>query len=143
MKRVILALLVVTVVVAGAAFGLARWLRWRSCAAPSVNLTRELGLTGVQAAEVAKLEAEFEKKLADCCTAHCAARADLSQALDDPARAAACCQRMCDAQVASEKAALDHLLKVRALLTPEQQRRHTVLVQQQLTGACPMRLHQP
>ena len=37
--------------------------------------------------------------------------------------------------------ALEHIFQVRALLTPEQQQRHIELVRQQLTGACPMRLH--
>ena len=143
MKRTILALLVVTLLVAGTAFGVARWLRCRSCAAPAADITRGLDLTGPQADAVAKLDAEFQKKLSGICAAHCAARADLSKSLDDPAKAAACCQRMCDAQVSSEKAALEHILQVRALLTPAQQQRHTALVQQQLTGACPMRQHQP
>lgn len=143
MKRTILPLLVVTVVVAGAAFSLARWLRCQSCVAPKPDLRRALNLTEVQATQVARLEAEYEKRLAEICTAHCAARAELAGSLADPVKSAACCQRMCDAQTASEKAALDHLLKIRALLTPEQQQRHTALVQQQLTGACPMRLHRP
>lgn len=143
MKRTIFALLIVTLIVAGSAFGVARWLRCRSCATPNTDITRELGLTGTQAAAVAKLDAEFQKKLSALCAAHCAARADLSQSLDDPGKAANCCQRMCDAQVGSEKAALEHIFRVRDLLTPEQQKRHITLVQRQLTGACPMRLHRP
>jgi Spy/CpxP family protein refolding chaperone len=143
MKRTILALLVVTALVAGTAFGVARWLRCRACAAPTTDIIRELGLTGSQAAAVAKLDAEFQKELGEICAAHCAARADLAKSLDDPAKAAACCQRMCAAQAASEKAALEHIFRIRALLTPEQQQRHIELVQRQLTGACPMRLHQP
>jgi Spy/CpxP family protein refolding chaperone len=140
MKRTILALLVVTLLVAGTAFGVACWLRCRSCAPASGNLTRELNLTDAQAAEVAKLDADYEKRLGEICATHCAARADLSKSLDDPAKAAACCQRMCAAQTQSEKLALEQVFKIQAILTPEQQARHLVVVRQQLTGACPMRV---
>jgi nickel and cobalt resistance protein CnrR len=143
MKRTIFALLIVTALVAATAFGVAYWLRCRSCAAPRVNLVRELNLTGAQAAQVTALEAEYERRLAEICAAHCAARAALAAALADRAQAAECCARMCAAQSASEKLALDHVFQVRAVLTPAQQQRHLALVQQQLSGACPMRLHRP
>jgi Spy/CpxP family protein refolding chaperone len=106
-------------------------------------LRRELKLNDAQAAEVARLEADFQKRLSESCAAHCAARAALAESLADPAKAADSCQRMCAAQNDSEKAALDHILKVRALLTPEQQQRYTALVQRQLSGPCTMRLHKP
>lgn len=149
MKRTIIALFVVTLLVAGAAFGTARWLRCRSCAAPAVKLhdtawlARELKLTAAQSTQLTQLEADYQKRLADCCATHCAARADLAESLADPAKAADCSARMCDAQNDSEKASLNHILGVIAILTPEQQKRYIALVQQQLTGSCPMRLHQP
>lgn len=144
MKKTILALLVVTALVAAAAFGAARWLRSRPLKLHDPAwLRRELKLTDAQAAEVAKLEADFQKKLADCCAAHCAARAALSESLNDPTKAADNCARMCAAQSDSEKVTLDHILRVRALLTAEQQQRYTALVQQQLSGSCSMRIHQP
>ncbi len=149
MKRTILALLVVTLLVAGAAFGTAHWLRCRSCAAPAVNLhdttwlARELKLTPAQATQLTQLEADYQKRLADCCATHCAARSDLAESLADPAKAADSCARMCDAQNDSEKASLNHILRVLALLTPEQQTRYIAIIQQQLTGSCPMRVHQP
>jgi len=144
MKNTILALLVVTALVAATAFGVARWLRARPLELhDTVWLQHELNLTDAQAAEVAKLEVDFQKKLADCCTAHCAVRADLGESLADPTKAADCSRRMCAAQADSEKAALDHILRVRALLTPEQQQRYTALVQKQLNGPCTMRLRQP
>ena len=141
MKRTLLALFIVTLVVAGSAFGVAYWLRCRSCAAPKVNWAKELNLTAEQAVAFAKLEAEFDRQLADSCANHCAARTELAESLTETGKATALCQKMCDAQAASEKAALDHFRKVQALLTPEQQQRHLALVQQQLTAACPMRLH--
>ncbi len=144
MKRTILALLVVTALVAMLAFGVARWLRARPLELhDTVWLQHELNLTDAQGAEVAKLEADFQKKLADCCTAHCTARTDLGESLSDPTKAADCCQRMCAAQADSEKAALDHILRVRTLLTLPQQQRYTTLVQKQLSGPCVIRLHQP
>jgi Spy/CpxP family protein refolding chaperone len=106
-------------------------------------LTHELNLTDVQAAEVARIEADFQKKLADSCAAHCAARVALAESLTDPAKVAEHSARMCAAQTESEKAALDRILKVLALLTPEQQQRYTALVQKQLSGECTMRLHKP
>ncbi len=139
-----LALLIVTAAVATTAFGVARWLRSRPLALHDpAMLRRELKLTDAQAAEVTNLEADFQKRLADCCATHCAARATLAESLNDPTKAADCCARMCAAQNDSEKAALDHILRVRALLTPEQQQRYTALVQRQLSGPCTMRLHQP
>jgi hypothetical protein len=140
----LLALLAVTALVAATAFGVARWLRSRPLELhDTAMLRRELKLTDAQAVEVAKLEADFQKRLADCCAAHCAARGDLAESLANPTKAADACTRMCAAQNDSEKAALDHILKVRVLLTPEQQHRYTALVQQQLSGACTMRLHKP
>jgi Spy/CpxP family protein refolding chaperone len=143
MKRTLLALLIVTLIVAGSAFGVAYWLRCRSCATTKVDWVKELHLTGDQAAAFAKLETEFEKKLAACCADHCAARAALAESLTNAGKATESCRQMCAAQTASEQAALEHIFQVRALLTPEQQQRHIELVRQQLTGACPMRLHKP
>lgn len=143
MKRTLLALLIVTIVVAGAAFGIAYWFRCRSCATAKPNLVRELNLSADQAAKLAQLEAAYQKRLDDICAAHCAARSALAEALPDEAKAAEHCAQMCAAQADSEKAALEHIFQVRALLTPEQQPRHTELVRQQLAGACPMRMHQP
>jgi hypothetical protein len=134
-------LLVVTALVASAAFGIARWRRSRPLELRDVaRLRRELKLSDAQAAEVAKLEAVFQKKLADYCTAHCAARAEFAGSLKDPTKAAEACQRMCAAQNDSEKAALDHMLRVFALLTPEQQQRYTAMIQKQFSGACTMRM---
>ena len=128
---------------AAAAFGVARWLRARPLELhDTIWLQHELNLTDAQVAEVAKLEADFQKKLADCCTAHCAARADLAESFADPSKAAESCQRMCAAQADSEKASLDHILRVRALLTPAQQQRYTALIQKQLSGPCVMKAHQ-
>ncbi len=142
MKRTFIALFLVTLVVTGAAFGVARWLRCRSCAKPGkIDLVWELHLTGTQAAEVAKLEADYQKRLNEICAAHCTARAALAEALPDQTKAAGYCDKMCAAQADAEKASLEQIFKIRALLTPEQQKRHLEIVRQQLTDSCPMQVH--
>jgi len=143
MKRFFLTQFLAMLLVAVITFGIAWWLRCRSCATPRPNLTRALHLTDTQAIAVAGLDANYEKRLREICAAHCAARTELSHSLDNPNQAADCCARMCAAQADSEKAALDHILQIRALLTPEQQQRHAELFRQQWAGACPMRIHQP
>ncbi len=144
MKRTFIALLLVTFFVTGAAFGVARWLRCRGYAASvRPDLVRELHLSGTQAAEIAKLQTEYRKRLDEICVAHCAARSALAEALPDRDRAADCCAKMCAAQTDAEKAALEQIFKICALLTPDQQQRYLALVRQQLTGVCPMRMSPP
>ncbi|MCX7885718.1 MAG: Spy/CpxP family protein refolding chaperone [Verrucomicrobiae bacterium] len=140
--KTIIALLVTAVVVAVISFGLTRSLRMRPLQLHETEwLRRQLKLTDDQTAEVRKLEADFLKRLAECCARHCAARAELADALNDPKKAAECCAQMCAAQAESERAALDHILQVRALLTVQQQERYTALVRRALSGPCTMRLH--
>ncbi len=154
MKRALPALLVVMLVTASISFGVAYWLRCRACATPvgpAVHdagwLTRELSLTEAQAGQVRALETEFRAVLGKVCEQHCSARADLAAALTQPkvdsAAAQACVERMCAAEADSERATLDHILKVRAVLSPEQQTRYSAAIQAQLQGTCPMRIHQP
>lgn len=139
MKRTFIILFLVTFIVAGAAFGVARWLRCRSCAAPAKpDLVRELNLTSTQAAEIAKIDAAYEKHLADICVAHCAARTKLANSLTDRTKADVLCAQMCAAQADSEKAALERIFQIRAVLTPAQQQKYIAVVQQQLTSSCPM-----
>jgi len=152
MKTTLLAIAIAVLIATGFSFGTARWLAGRQhaqVATPLANLDlkRELNLTDTQAAEVAKLTAAYQQQLNEICAAHCAARADLAEELSrsvpDAGKAGEFCQRMCAAQSASERLTLEHILQVRSLLTPEQQQRHAALINQQLTGACPMRVHQP
>jgi len=150
MKRTVLVLLFVTLFAAGAAFGVARWLRCQTCAAAAEArdagwLTRELKLSGEQAATVTALEADYRAALSAACARHCGARARLSDTLSaasvDQAAATGCVEEMCAAEAVSERVTLDHIMKVRAVLTPEQQARYAELIRGQLSGACPMRVH--
>ena len=110
-------------------------------------LKHELKLTDAQSAEIGKLEKEFGAKVEHCCETHCGARFMLSEELAKPqvdlAKATACVDRMVAAQSESERATLDHILRVRAVLSPEQQQRYAALVSKQVCTACPMGIHKP
>ena len=154
MKRTLTALAIVTILVAGLSYGMANWCVRRVTATGTVVdlndtpwLKRELKLTDAQSAEIEKLNKEFSTKIEHCCDEHCGARFALSEELVKPqvdlAKAAACVDRMAAAQFESERATLDHILKVRAVLSPEQQQRYGALVSKQVCTACPMGLHKP
>ncbi len=150
MKKTLIALAVLTLLVTAVSFGVARWSARCAIAEPAVNLNdtawlkHELNLTVAQSAEVGKLEKDFSARIENCCEKHCDARLTLSQELAkspvDLARANACVDLMTAAQADSEHATLDHILRIRALLTPEQQQRYAKLVSQQVCSACPMGL---
>ena len=149
MKRTLIALAILTSLVAVVSFGVARWSVRRAAVEPVMNLhdagwlKQELKLTDGQAADIAKLEAEFSKTMESCCEKHCAARFELSQSMTDPAKARACVEKMCAAQNESERATLEHILRVRNVLTPAQQQQYAKLVSQQVCTACPLGLHRP
>ena len=154
MRRTLILFLGVVLFTAAAGFGVARWLRCRECALPATPrvhdaawLIRELGLNAEQTATVQALEKEFHAALMRACERHCTARAELSTTLGtaavDKPKAEACIERMCAAEALAEQATLDHILKVRAALTPAQQAKYTVAIQTQMSGSCPMRVHRP
>jgi Spy/CpxP family protein refolding chaperone len=153
MKRTLIALAILTISVTGLSYGVASWCVHRSTS-PSVAdvndtawLKRELQLTDAQGAQVDGLDKEFRAKLNQCCDAHCAARLTLSKELARPqvdlAEASACVDRMAGAQSQSERDTLDHILRVRAVLTREQQQRYATLVSQQVCMAGPMGMKSP
>lgn len=105
-------------------------------------LTRELGLNDAQADEIKSLHASLGVKLNDCCMRHCAARARLAQALaaetNGTAQAETILAEMCRAYEESERATLEHMRRVRALLTPEQRKHFDEMITACLCGACSM-----
>jgi nickel and cobalt resistance protein CnrR len=122
---------VLVVLVAGAAaFAVTRWTACHRCANSlgclgNVGpLSRELRLTEVQAGAVRHLQSNLSATLAACCARHCAARAQLADALrnatNGTAEARAIVAQMCRAEADSELATLEHIQQVRSLLTPEQ-----------------------
>ena len=147
MKKTLIALAVLSLLVTAVSFGVARWSVHCAMTAPPVNrndtawLKHELNLTDAQTAEVGKLEKDFTAKIDNCCVKHCDARfalgAELAKSPVDLAGANACVDRMAAAQADSERATLDHILRVRALLTPDQQQHYAKLVSQQLCYANP------
>ena len=154
MKRTLTALAILGLLVTALSYGVANWCVRRATASePAVDLhdaawlKRELKLTDAQSVEIEKLEKEFSAKVEHCCETHCGARFTLSEELAKPqvdlAKAAACVDRMVAAESESERATLDHILRVRAVLSPEQQQRYAALVSKQVCTACPLGLHHP
>jgi len=155
MKKTLTALAILTLAVVGLAFGVARWSVRRAVAAeqPSINLNdtgwlrRELKLTEAQTTKIEELDKDFRTRIEGCCAKHCSARFTLSEELAKPqvdlANTAKCVDRMAAAQAESERVTLDHILRVRAVLTPDQQKRYALLVSQQVCTACPMGMHHP
>jgi Spy/CpxP family protein refolding chaperone len=104
-------------------------------------LKQNLKLTPVQVGEIQKFEAEFQKQFNEMCAAHCDARLALGDELakpqPDPAKAQSCVERMNKAQASAENATLEHILKVRTVLTDEQARRYGQLVREQVCSVIP------
>jgi Spy/CpxP family protein refolding chaperone len=148
MKKTLVALAVLTLLVTAVSFGVARWSVHCAMTAPTVNLNdtawlkHELNLTDAQIAEVGKLDRDFNTKIGNCCDKHCDARLALSKELEkstiDLPKVNACVDQMTAAQAESEHATLNHILGIRALLTPEQQQHYAKLVSQQVCNSCPI-----
>jgi Spy/CpxP family protein refolding chaperone len=126
----------------GMSFAMSRWFISRVQPQAVVNihdaawLNRELGLSETQRREVAALEKDFRSKLNASCAEHCAARFALGDELikpqPDPERARADVERMNQIQAGAERATLEHILRVRALLTEEQARRYSAIIRDQV-----------
>lgn len=142
MKKIFALVGIVAVFSTGLSFAMSRWLASRRPTQMTVNihdttwLKSELNLTDPQAAEIRKLEAEFQTKLNAACTEHCAARFALGDELMKPKpdveKARADVERMNRVQAGSERATLDHILKVRALLTNDQAKRYSAIIHDQV-----------
>jgi Spy/CpxP family protein refolding chaperone len=150
MKRTLAALTVLILGVTTLSYGVASWCVHRSMKGVVVDLNdtawlkRELQLTDAQDGEIEKLNEEFYAKLQHCCDAHCAARFTLSEELAkstvDLSKANTCIDRMAAAQADSERATLDHILRVRAVLTSDQRQHYAALVSKQVCTMGPLGL---
>jgi Spy/CpxP family protein refolding chaperone len=104
------------------------------------RLSRLLNLTPAQAAEIRSLGGEHLRGVQAACDRHCRARCALAVLVlqDDapPAELRARVDEMCRAQADADLATVDHILKIRKVLTPEQQERFDRLLGQCLCGAC-------
>jgi Spy/CpxP family protein refolding chaperone len=153
MKRTLTAIAILIFGVTALSYGVASWCVRRSGSGAVIDLNdtgwlkRELKLTDAQSAEIEKLNKGYAAKVEHCCELHCGARFTLGEELAKPqvdlARAAVCVDHMATAQSESEHATLDHILRVRAVLTPAQQQQYAALVSKQVCTACPLGLHHP
>jgi hypothetical protein len=142
MKRILLSVAIAAVLAGGVSFVAARWMGVRPQPIHETGwLSGQLGLSAEQTEAVRQLESEFRETLNRDCAAHCEARYELGKSLTDPAAAGACVDRMCAAQSSAERATMGHILKVRGLLRPDQQKKYDALIQRQLSTACPMGVH--
>ena len=150
MKRIVALVAVVAVVSAGLSFGMSRWLIRRGQPQMLLNihdtawLSHELNLSESQRRDVKKMEIDFQSRLNTSCAAHCAARfalgVELMKSNPDTEKARANVERMNQAQAEAEQTTLEHILKVRALLTDEQARRYAAIIQNQV---CSMPMGRP
>ena len=103
-------------------------------------LNRELKLTDAQAREIKALHMTLDARLAECCERHCRIRARLGQALvsetDGGTQAEAIIAEMSRAYEESERATLDHLRQLRAVLNTEQRKRFDVMITNCLCRPC-------
>ena len=138
MKRLLPALAIIVVLATGVSFGLMRWTMSRQPTATNLHdtgwLKRELKLTDAQATAIGKLDAEFRTQLNVACAAHCAARTVLGDELTKPdaANCRAAVEKMNAAQADSERATLEHILRVRSLLNEQQAQRYSTLIRDQV-----------
>jgi hypothetical protein len=138
MKRLLPALALIVVLSTGFSFALARWTMAHRPTSANLRdagwLKRELNLTGEQAADVELLEKKFRAQLDKACAEHCDARMALGDAImkSDAAKCQEAVEKMNAAQAASEHATLEHILKVRSLLSEQQAQRYSTLIRDQV-----------
>lgn len=105
-----------------------------------VSLTTQLGLSGPQKQEVAKLEQVFLARKQASCDILCTKRAQLIQLLQQEKPDRDILARLVDEigaeQAVLERATMDHLLAVRDRLDPAQRKKLAQGVTEQLRMAC-------
>ncbi len=141
MKKILALIAIVVVTSTGLSFAVSRWLI--GCQVrPIVNihdtawLRSELNLSEAQRRDVERLEKDFQARLNAYCATHCAARFALGDELmkpqPDPTKCKECVEKMNAAQAEAERATLQHILKVRSLLTDKQARRYAAIIHNQV-----------
>ncbi len=105
-------------------------------------LTRALDLNDAQAREVAALHDVLGAKLQAACVHHCAARVHLGETLIDAvmeeAEIEALLQDMGRAYLESERAVLEHIRDMHALLRPEQIAQFNRMIRGTFCRTCPV-----
>ena len=140
MKRA-LVLAAVVILATGLSFALSHWMTARQPVTATMLhdpgwLKRELNLTDKQAREVEKVEKGFREQLNAACIRHCDARMalgdELAKAEPDVAKCREFVEKMNGVQAECERATLDHILKVRALLDEKQAQEYSALIREQV-----------
>ncbi len=142
MKKTLMLIAIAVVLGLAVSFSGSRWVVSKRQPLPVMQvydaawLKHELNLADAQAREVKQIAGEFQTKIDAFCVAHCAGRFALGDELAKPTvdveQARACVDKMNAAQAEAERATLEHILKIRALLTEEQARRYSAIIQQQV-----------
>lgn len=152
MKKMLIALAVVSIIAVALSFGAARWFTARqphherpTTVTDAAWLTRELDLSASQAHAVRECEREFAAKIKALCERHCEARfalgAELAKANSDGERLTTLVNSMCRIHEEAERATMEHILKVKSLLTPAQAREYAARINAEVCTACPLGLH--
>lgn len=123
----------------------------RQCARPPTTLDRikdpawldqALDLSPEQEAQARALFATYADALSDCCGKMCGARSKLTSVLftapTDRTDEEAVLHEMAEAQMKSDRATIEHLRAVNAILTPDQQDKFRKLVTECLCASCGM-----
>jgi nickel and cobalt resistance protein CnrR len=141
-KRTLVLLMMVALISTGLSFAMSRWMvsRGQPSMVTSIHdvawLSHELNLSEAQKRDVEKLAKDFQTKLNASCATHCAARMALGDELmkpqPDALKARAAIEQMNQVQADAERVTLDHILKVRSLLTDEQALQYSALIRNQV-----------
>ncbi len=103
-------------------------------------LVRELRLTPEQQVRFAALDKNFSGKCSQCCEQMCDARLALGRELERAdaitPKVEALLAQMLAAQAVTERETVQHLFRVKSILTPEQQHRYVELVTARLYAGC-------
>lgn len=138
MKTILISVAAAAIVAAVVSLGITRWTAQPQPAdVHAVEWLRgELRLSDDQAAQLTKLTEQYRVVVNQNCVQHCDARFGLSEQLARPQvdlpAAEAAVDKMCHAANAVEHATLQHILRVRELLTPAQRDQYAKLLGQQL-----------
>jgi Spy/CpxP family protein refolding chaperone len=102
-------------------------------------LIQRLGLDPKQAADVRSAGRDYAARVKTACDRHCQARCRLAAAIGrDETEARQIVEQMTAASAANDSATLDHILRVRRALTPEQRARFDQWMSDCLCNQCEM-----
>ena len=103
------------------------------------QLIKRLGLDPAQAAEIRSAGQDYAARVKTACDRHCQARCRLAAAIgQDETVARQVVEQMNAASAANDSATLDHILRVRKTLTPEQRARFDQWISNCLCDKCEM-----